>query len=167
MRQSLLRSLIAILSILPVSTSLAAVISISAATFVPRDLSGSPTLNGETFQGLLLNAKGQYYAPVVFPSAGNVCRFTLVFRDNDAEQNVTARLRKKGFAAGGNAFSVPVIMAAVTSAAASNTTRVVSDTTIVQRAVFLGAFYYVELVVPIQSLEVLGVLIDFRTTACP
>jgi len=167
MRKSLLKSLIAVLSALQVTTSFAAIIGISAVTFVPRDFSGGTSTPGETSQGLLLDAKGRYYAAVVFPSSGNVCKLSLVFRDNDADQNVTARLIRKGYAAGGNAFAPPLVMAQVASTGASNPTRVISDATIVQPAVYLGAFYYVELVLPIETLEVLGVSIDFRTTACP
>jgi hypothetical protein len=167
MRRVLLTSAVAFLSLLQVTTSFAAIINIPAITFVPRDLASSTTQTGEAFQGLLLNASGRYYAPVVFPSAGSVCSVSVAFRDNDPESNIIVRLLRKGFTVGGNAFTAPVVMASTNSTGASETTRLIEDTSIAQPAISFLAFYYVELVIPANTQEVIGVSIDFRPTACP
>ena len=159
-------SLVALASMLQIQTSAsAALLNIAAVAFTPRTPS---TLNGEVVQGMLANADGRYYAPVIFPSAGNICRFLLAFRDNDVDIGVTARLLRKVISVGGSAFTPPVVMAQVTSGGASNHTRRIADLTIVQPAIDLAtSVYYVELVVPGPTLEIIGVQIDFRTTACP
>lgn len=165
----LLRSMAAAAAILGMTTgAFAAFINIPGVSFVPRDVGVGTSDPGEVIQGMLGNAEGRYYAPVVFPSAGNVCAFYLVYRDSDSESNLTARLFRKAFAAGGDAFTPPVLMAQINPGGANPNTRRSSDTTITQPAVNLSnSFYYVELVVPLQALEVFGVQIDFRTTACP
>src|SRR5437879_5676100 len=65
----------------------------------------SAASEGDVNQGLLLNAQGSYFAPVVFPASGQlVCRFKLIYRDNDADVNLTASLQRKLVQIGGNAF---------------------------------------------------------------
>ena len=169
MTRFLLKSIVAAAAILGMTTAaLPAYISIPAVTFVPRDVGAATSDPGEVIQGLLGNANGRYYAPVIFPSAGNVCAFYLVFRDNDADIGVTARLLRKPFAAGTGSFTPPVVMAQIAPGSANANTRRIADTTITQPAINIGnSFYYVELVLPGATLEVFGVQIDFRTTACP
>ena len=147
------------------------ILQISATGFAPRCPCDNPASNtdiGEEHLGRLLNAEGQYFAPVVFPAPGRVCKFALIYRDNDAAGvNVTAKLMRKRFAAGDDAFNPPVVMAKAKSAGADNFIRIAEDTTIKQGAIHPGnSFYFVELDVPFSTLEVLGVQIDFRKT-CP
>lgn len=157
-------SFVALASVLQIQTSAsAALLNIAAVAFTPRSPSGA----GENLQGMLGNALGKYYAPVLFPSAGRVCRLYLAFRDNDVDVGVTARLLRKVILLGGNAFTPPVVMAQVTSGGASNNVRRANDGTIVQPSVDItNSVYYIELEFPLQTLEVIGVQIDFRTTAC-
>ena len=66
--------------------TLADVISIPAVSFVLRTGDGSGDRVGEAGNGVLQNATGKYYAPVILPVAGqNICRFNLVYQDNDAD----------------------------------------------------------------------------------
>src|SRR4051794_6606847 len=90
----------------------AEVIQIAAPGFVPHATNTTSANPGEVFQGLLLNASGFYYAPVVFPGGGQVvCQFKLVYRDFDADFDITARLLRKVINIGGSAFDPPVVMA--------------------------------------------------------
>lgn len=121
---------------------------------------------GTAENGVLQNAKGKFYAPVVFPNIGDrVCRFAMVFRDFDTDVNVTARLLRKPFVAGGNAFSPPVVMAALTSAGAVDGVRRLVDTTISNPALSLTSFYSVEVEME-STLQLVGLQIDVRPT-CP
>lgn len=123
---------------------------------------------GEVNQGLLLNAQGKYYAPVVFPAKGQlVCRFKLVYRDNDTDVDLTARLFRKLAIIGGNPFDPPVLMASVSSSGAAATTRRAATAIIVQRVINnTNSLYYVEIDFPLTTLEALGVEIDVQPT-CP
>ena len=151
----------------------AEVLQISATSFVLRcSAENCPEtgLNefGEGFQGLLLNARGLYFAPVVFPTTGvSVCRFTLWYRDNDAEIDVTARLLRKKVAIGDNAFTTPGVMAQVSSSGGNDTLQRATTSTVSGRLVNTKKFFYfVELEIPGSTLEIVGVQIDFRPT-CP
>src|SRR5687767_11372305 len=93
------------------SMAAADIINISATALVLRTEAGSADVVGEEGQGLLQNARGTYFAPVVFPAgAGSVCRFSMVYRDFD-DNDITARLLKKTYVIGGSAFTPPVVMA--------------------------------------------------------
>jgi hypothetical protein len=151
---------------------MAAILQISATSFTLRcPCNNAPPTNdefGEASNGLLLNAEGDYYAPVVFPTNGDrVCAFSLVARDSESTANVTASLFRKTFAAGGNAFDPPIRMARAQTSGAANGIQVVSDNTITRPQVgTANSFYFVALTVPANTLEVLGVQIDVRPT-CP
>jgi hypothetical protein len=151
-----------------ISGTSAETLQIAAPGFAPHGKAGVPGNFGEVFQGLLLNAAGNYYAPVVFPTTGqSVCRFRLIYRDNDADVNVTARLLRKRFALGGNAFDPPVTMAAVASSGADPTVRRAGTATIAQAQInTANSFYFVELEFPANTLEALGVEINIQPT-CP
>jgi hypothetical protein len=150
-------------------SAMAAVIQIPAVGFVLRCSAancppdGSARL-GEQSQGLLLNARGTYFSPVVFPNfAERVCRFVLWARDNDGDINVTARLMRKRLATT-NAFAPPEVMAQVSSTGANPNLRAFIDSTIAAPLPNASFVYYVELVVPGETLEVAGVRIETRPT---
>ena len=146
----------------------AELIRISATTFALRTASGSTDLVGESGAGLLQNAKGSYFAPVDFPTTGNVCRFSLVYRDFDTNFQIVARLIKKKIALGGSAFDPPITMAKVRTgvAAASNGVMRKATNVITEPATPSAAFYFVELDVPATTLQVLGVEI-IQKPSCP
>lgn len=143
-------------------------IQIAAPGFTPHVASAVPGNFGEVSQGLLLNAQGFYFAPVVFPATDQfVCRFKLIYRDNEPDFNVTARLLRKAIAIGGNAFTPPVVMATVASTGTGANLRRAQTAAITQPKILTGRyFYFVELSSPANTLEVAGVQIDVETT-CP
>ncbi len=88
----------------------AEILQLSATAFVSRGVTSSTDDEGA---GMLQNATGQYYATVPFPVSGmRVCSFSLWYRDDDVNHNITARLLRKRVAVGANAFAAPVVMAA-------------------------------------------------------
>ena len=143
------------------------IISISATTFAFRTGIGGSDLPGEGTNGLLQNAKGKFYAPVIMPVAGvNVCRFNLVFRDFDAGK-ITARLLKKTYDLGGSAFTPPVVMAKLESAGAVDAIRRATTLTITEPTVSTTrTHYFVELEIEDTPLQVLGVELVVKPT-CP
>lgn len=142
----------------------AARINIPGVTFVPRDFGGE-TINGEATAGMLANADGVYYAPVIFPSGGKVCSFALVFRDVDLEEGITARLLRKKYKVGGNAFSGPAEMASLQTVGQSDSIRRKVTTSIKQPNIDLASsFYFVELTMPIVTLQTIGVEIEYKKT---
>lgn len=152
--------LILLLSLAGLAPAQADVIGLSATSFVPRD---PTTLVGEEDQGLLQNAQGSYFAPVVFPQAGTrICRFVMIYRDFDVDANITAKLKRKVIDLTASAFAPPVLMAQVQSAGSNNAVRRATDTTVTDPVVKPGAsFYFVELTVPANTLQVLGVQIVY------
>lgn len=146
-------------------TAQGAVIGISATSFVPRDAETTP---GDEVQGLLLNAQGRYFAPVVFPESGDqVCSFSLIYRDLDAEGNVVARLKRKPVNLQVSAFTPPILMAQAASTGAEDPIRRSTDTTIADRVTKPAAsFYFVELDIASSTIEVLGVQVVFKPN-CP
>lgn len=128
----------------------------------------TPAAQGDVNQGLLLNAQGSYFAPVLFPTSGQqVCRLALVYRDNDADFDVSASLLRKPAVIGGNAFDPPITMASVSSSGADNAVRE-SETTVVKRRIINTGnfFYFVELHFPQATLEAIGVQVEVKPT-CP
>ena len=151
------------------SPAQADIIQIAAAAFAFRD-SGAVGNAPYNDRGLLYQGDGEYVAPVVFSTNGQfVCRFSLIYRDNDADNNITARLHKKPFTLATNtAFGFTVVMAQVASSGATQNTRKATTTAITQPGLNLGqAFYFAEISIPDNApVEVLGVQIDVRNT-CP
>jgi hypothetical protein len=145
------------------SKAIADIIQIPAIAFAQRESSLDP---GVAQAGTLTTAEGKYYAAVPFPRHGErVCRFSLVHRDNDNALEVIARLFKKRIAVGQNPFLNLVQMAEARSGAATAVAgiTVVNDTSIVSNIITLNnAFYYVELEVTGNLVEVLGVQIEFK-----
>ena len=144
------------------SIAIADIIQIPAVAFAQRASSVQP---GVAQLGTLTTAQGKYYAAVPFPRHGEqVCRFSLVHRDNDDALEVIARLYKKRILLNQPPFGNPVQMAMVRSGAGAFVTgiTVVSDTTISGNPINLNnGFYYVELEVTGTFIEVLGVQIEF------
>jgi len=128
----------------------------------------TPAAQGDVNQGLLLNAQGSYFAPVVFPKSGQqVCRFALVYRDNDSDVDLSASLLRKAAAIGGNAFDPPFTMASVSSSGADNAVRAAESSTVRRRIVNTdNFFYYVEMHFPQATMEAIGVRLEVKPT-CP
>jgi hypothetical protein len=146
------------------SAATADVINISATTFVLRTASGSGDLAGEQEAGTLQGATGTYFAPVTFPpNAGRICRFSLVFRDFDETNNITARLMRKRYTVGGKASTGLLLVAQMQSKAVIDGVQKISAAVINSPVVlFNRAFYYVELEIPAPQLQVLGVEIEHK-----
>ncbi len=130
---------------------------------------GDPYDDSQENNGVVLpdNVNMRLFAPIDFPSGQRVCRLSLVYNDINQNDAITARLRRKAFTVGGNAFAAPQTMATVASTNTTNmnaTQR--STTTAITNPVIndTSAFYYVELTVPTINLRVLGVQIDVRPT---
>jgi hypothetical protein len=138
------------------------IIQIPAVSFVVRGTSDA----GLAQNGTLTDAEGRYYASVPFTTHGaRICRFTLVYRDNDADFQSVAYLYKKRIVVGANPFADPVKIAWVGTgkAAASAGVMKKGQPPIAQPIVDLNnAFYYVEILNQATTLEVLGVQIDVR-----
>lgn len=154
----------ALTSFAAVPAARAEFLQLSATAFVPRGV----FITDDENAGMLLNATGQYYSIVPFPVGGmRMCRFSLIYRDNDADHNITARLLRKNINLGGSAFNGPVVLAQVASSNASANMRRASTTAITNRMISPGvAFYYVDLDIPFSALEVVGVQIEHKAS-CP
>jgi hypothetical protein len=116
-----------------------------------------------------IDTEVHFFRSIDFPiNRQQVCRFTLLYHDVNAQDTLTARLVRKPFAVGGDPFSSPVIMAEVSSASeVSDTVRRATTTAITSPTITKGrAFYYVEVEAPTFNLNMLGVQIDVRPT-CP
>ncbi len=95
------------------------------------------------------------------------CRFSLWYRDFDSNHNITARLLRKNVAVGSVAFTPPVVLASVASGGSVDTMRRASTTAITNRLISPGAaFYYVDLDIPFNALQIVGVQIEYKAT-CP
>jgi hypothetical protein len=130
---------------------------------------GDPYDDSQENNGVLLpdNVNMRLFAPIEFPNGQRVCRFSLIYNDINANDPITARLKRKAFTVGGNAFAAPQTMATAVSANTTNmnlTQR--ATTTAITNPVIndTSAFYYVELTVPTINLRVLGVQVDVRPT---
>jgi hypothetical protein len=144
------------------------IIQIPGVTLATR---GNTSLAGEDNQGTFTNGTGKYYAPLPAMAQGQrVCSFTLVYRDNDGDFGITARLMKKPIVVGASPFNPPFQMAAVATGgmAASATVAIKTDLTIRQPVLnSKTSFYYVEVDAPASTLEVLGIQIEVNSTCGP
>jgi hypothetical protein len=130
---------------------------------------GDPYDDSQENNGVLLpdNVNMRLFAPIDFPNGQRVCRFSLVYNDINANDPITARLKRKAFTVGGNAFAAPQTIATTVSANTTNMNAIQrSTTTAITNPVIsdTSAFYYVELTLPTINLRVLGVQIDVRPT---
>ena len=138
-------------------------IQIPAITFVNRGAGG--TVAGDAQEGTLTNATGTYYAAVSLPNGVTVCKFVLVHRDNDGDGDVTARLMRKRIVIGGSPFDAAVEMARIQTTGGTLGVVKKRDTRIRQPVIDLSSsFYYAELVVDNNLIEVLGVEIEYGAT---
>jgi hypothetical protein len=155
---------------LTLTSARAEIISISGATFIqqcPCAQSGNvPTLD----RGVLKPTDfAKVYADVAFPTAGQeICSLSIVYQDINGAENMTARLFRKSFNLGGNAFNPPVAIATVSSAnGVVEQVRRTTTTAVNPRSIGKGnSFYYVEVTFPNINLNLIGVQIDYRPV-CP
>ena len=147
-----------------------ATIQISATSLALRTAANSNDLVGEATVGLLQNPAGHYFASVPFSDDGqSVCRFTMIYRENDVDHDISASLQKKPFKVNSNkTFDPPITLASVSSNGASDNTRRASTKQIKQALLDLtNGFYFVELDVPQgANAEIFGLQIDVEPT-CP
>jgi len=160
---------VCLLGLLPVAR--AELLVYSATDFVRRCPCNTAADLTEVSNGVLIpvDTNPRYFTSVSFPINGQqVCRFSLVYHDINANDSLTARLVRKTFTIGGAPFSSPEIMATVSTAAgALDTVRRVTTAAITSPTIRKGnSFYYVEIEAPTINLNVLGVQIDVRPT-CP
>ena len=126
---------------------------------------GLPTLD----RGVLkANAFTRLYAPVDFPADGQrICSLSLVYQDINNSDAMTARLFRKAFKEGGNAFNNPILIATVTSAPGVVPTVRKSTTLLDSRLIDeKDGFYFVDVTLDTFNLNLLGVQIDYRPS-CP
>lgn len=106
-----------------------------------------------------------FYAAVDFPAEGQkICSLALVYRDVNGNDAIRARLFKKSFTNGGQAFTAPTVVATATSAAGVPTTVRIAKTTAINQPTVAqaNAFYYVLVDGPTINLAFLGVQIDVK-----
>lgn len=150
----------------------AELLSYSATDFVRRCPCpfDTPDLT-EVDNGVLkvINVESHFFRAIAFPVNGQqVCRFSLLYHDINAQDTLIARLVRKPVVVGGDPFLPPQIMAEVRSApGVPDAVRRATTTAITSPTITQGrAFYYVEVEAPTFNLNVLGVQIDVRPT-CP
>ena len=153
-----------------VSPAKAEIINLSAPGFVRHcPCVEDGTQESNTHDGVL-EFTGQFstfYANVDFPQDGqNVCSVSLVYRDVNGNDAIRARLYKKTFASGSNAFAAPTLMATATSAGGTPVTVRIAKTSAINQPKIAqgGAFYYVLVDGPTINLAFLGVQIDVKAT---
>jgi hypothetical protein len=109
----------------------------------------------------------RYYAAVVFPRDGEqVCRFSLVYVDTNAQDSMFVRLLKKVGNTNGNPDNAPIVMATLKSSISIADKIRVATTNVINSPQIDNAlgFYYVEAEVPTVNLEILGVRIEVAPT---
>jgi hypothetical protein len=112
-------------------------------------------------QGVLQPAatNTHYFAPVVFPRDGEtVCRFSMIYRDVNANDTMTATLNRKFIDLNGPVFDPPTVMARVKTAAGTPDTMRRASTKNIKSAKLKtnNSFYFIEAVVPTVNLEIVG-----------
>lgn len=147
----------------------------SATDFVARcPCTGDQIDNSEVRNGVLktIDSDVRYYSSVSFPADGaEVCSFSLIYHDINANDTMIARLLRKTFVLNaGNTFSPPLLMAQVRTAPGTSNAVRRARTSDIGNAVVSKAdsFYFVEIRSPTFNLNVLGVQIDVRPAGtCP
>jgi hypothetical protein len=147
----------------------AEVLSISGAAFVRQCPCGPGTMPPDVNKGVLVAlSQSTLYAAVDFPKNGQeICSLSIVYEDINAKDSMTAKLLRKAFTVGGNPFGNPAVVATVRSAPSVPAT--------IRKATFFPdappiddttGFYFVEVSIPTNNLNLLGVQIDYRPS-CP
>ena len=139
------------------------VVQISAVAFVEHD--SSPDIDGTAF-GVLEDAHGAYFAAVNFPVNGHhVCRFSMVYGDNEPSADLTARLYRRVANIGGEVSDQIFLMARVSSTGAQPQVRRATTRSISSNTVSINdSFYFVHLEILAKTLDPIGVQIDVRPT---
>ena len=151
-------------------TAQAAIMSISAMGFSMHCPCTVDSADDSTDNNGTLEIQDQFvrlYAAVPFPTDGQrVCSMSLVYRDVNANDAIRARLFRKTFASGGNAFAAPTLIATATSASGTTATVRIAKTTSISQPVISqsNAFYYIMVDAPTINLAFLGVQLDVRPT---
>ncbi|MDR4307315.1 hypothetical protein IHQ68_11875 [Chelatococcus sambhunathii] len=149
----------------------AAIYAIPAPAFVKQCPCGPGTdVTATETRGTIALQNGgpaQFFAAVPFAGSGQVCGFTMIYRDINAAERLTATLLRKTFTVGGYIYDIPVTMAqAVSANGVTNSVRSVSATTIPSPAInTTTGFYYVRIDMQNINMDLLGVQIDIRS-AC-
>ncbi len=168
-RRPVLRTLVALGVLGCASAANADIIQIAGPAFFEQCPCGQEPA-GEVSNGVLVTqgTNATYFAAVPFRDAGlRVCSFSLVYRDANNDDAMTARLLRKRYAVGDDAFAKPVVMAKVTSSGKQGDIRIASTKDIKSPKLDLNnSFYYVEVDVVTFNLDLLGVKIDARPS-CP
>jgi hypothetical protein len=88
----------------------------------------------------------------------------MIYRDVNADDTMVARLNRKIFTVGGDAFNNPIVMATLASASGVvDTVRRATTTTIKRPALnTANSFYFIEVDVPTVNLELLGFQIEVK-----
>ena len=162
--------LLALVGLLPATQAKAEIIALAAPGFVlhcPCAVDGAPESDEQNGTMNITRQFSRFYMSVDFPKDGQkVCSVALVYRDVNANDTIRARLYKKTFAANGNAYGNPVVMATASSASGvSDKVRIAKTTSIQQNVIAKSsAFYYVLVDAPTINLAFLGVQIDVKST---
>jgi hypothetical protein len=168
-RSTVLRTLVAVGVLGCAGAASADIIQIAGPAFVEQCPCGQEPA-GEVSNGVLVTqgTNATYFAAVPFPDTGlDVCSFSLVYRDANNDDDMTARLLRKSYSVGDDAFANPVVMAKVSSSGKQGDIRIATTSKIKNRTVRLDdSFYYVEVDVVTFNLDFLGVKIDARPV-CP
>lgn len=168
-RTAILSSLVALGMLASAGTAKADIIQIAAPAFVEQCPCGpEPAADAENGVLVTQGTNATYFAAVPFPDTGlEVCSFSFVYRDANNADDMTARLLRKPYSVGDNAFAKPTVMAKVNSSGNQGDIRIASTSQIKSPAIDLDeAFYYVEVDVVTFNLDFLGVKIDARQN-CP
>jgi hypothetical protein len=168
-RSTALRTLIVLGLLGCAGTARADIIQIAGPAFVEQCPCGQQPA-GEVSNGVLVTqgTNATYFAAVPFPDTGlEVCSFSLVYRDANNDDDMTARLLRKRYSVGDDAFAKPVVMAKVNSSGKQGDIRIATTKDIKSPKLALdNSFYYVEVDVVTFNLDLLGVKIDARQI-CP
>jgi hypothetical protein len=106
----------------------------------------------------------KWIAPLPFQGNGQVCRFSIVYRDVNAQETITARLMRKTYALGGSAYVAPTVMARVVSSpsVADGVRRTDAPSIPKSQINTATGFYYVDAEIENINMALIGVQIDVR-----
>ncbi len=117
-------------------------------------------------QGLLDPTGGRtnWIAPLPFQGNGQVCRFSIIYRDVNALETITARLMRKTYTLGGSAYAAPILMARVVSSSSVSDGVRRTDAPSIPKPLINTAtgFYYVDAEIENINMALIGIQIDVR-----
>ena len=137
-------------------------LNIPAVTMIPKD--NAPTLNST--QDLLDpdGESGVYVAPVDLAAGEHICRLELWARDFDADQEITARLKRRQVSAAASFGAATQTLAEISSSGAVDSVRKFADTTINSNVVSSAYVYWVELEFFGGFYQALAIRLVYNTT---